>query len=154
MEQKRGEHKGDQAENPLVMWLREQGHVGERRAIGRKDVARRMGVTVREVTGWGNSSREGAADGRFGNVVCFSKKGKEGGLFLAANDDELLEVGYRLRREGFTLMKQLKAVKRALSIQGNQQKLYKGIEQLMEVMPDELPEEDAENDPGDAKQPG
>lgn len=145
------EQQQDQATNPLVMWLREHGHVGERNALGRKEVARRMGATVRDVTGWGNQSREKAADGKFGNVVCFSKKGKEGGLFLAANDDELLEVGYRLRREGFVLMKQLKAVKRALSIHANQSKLYKGIETVMEALPDELPEEDAENDPGDEK---
>lgn len=140
---------GQPSANHVVAWLREQGHVGERQAIGRKEVARRMGVTVREVTHWGNESRENAADGKFGDVICFSKKGKSGGLFLASTDDELLDVGYRLRREGFTLMKQLKAVKRALSIQANQAKLYKGIETVMEALPDELPEEDAENDPGD-----
>ena len=137
--------------NVLVKFLKDRGHVGADHAIGRAEAAKKLDVSVREVTKMGRESRLFATDGKFGEVVCFSKNGVGGGLFLAKNDDELLAVGYRLKREALTLLVELKKLKNGLSIQLYQGKLFRGIETIMEETPDEVPEESAEDDDGSDK---
>jgi hypothetical protein len=134
--------------NPLQLFLKDRGHIGRANAIGRVEVARRMETSVRDVTQWGRDSRDNCTDGRYFDVVCFSKDGKSGGIFLAANDDEVLAVGLRQKREAFVLLVQLKKLLRALSIKGHQMKLEKNMKIILEATPDEVPEESAEDDEG------
>ena len=123
--------------NALAHLLKSNDRLGKGKTMTRAEAARRLDMSIREITLLGRQSRMQPQEGHLEDIVCFSKAGKHGGLFLATVDEDLLEQGTRLRREAMSLLVELKGLSKGLSIQLNQGKLFEGLEEVMPHVPDE-----------------
>ena len=117
--------------NPLTELLKKNGCIGSSKTMHRTDAARALGVSVRDITFWGRDSRVNATQGGYENVVCFSKKGIGGGLYLAADPSDVGDVQERLRIEAVTLFREWKGLKRAMSVDMSQQDLFEEIQKAI-----------------------
>lgn len=94
--------------NRLVDFLFEKGIVGKERACRRSVVAALMAIRVRELKKLAESAR---LDGHF---VGYSQSSEEGGIYLAATDEEREELFHKIRGECLRRLKQYTALKRSL----------------------------------------
>jgi hypothetical protein len=132
--------------NELVKLLKAEGCVGPGKTMTRGTVARRLGIKVREVTFMGREARRCSENGKIHEFVCFSKAGKKGGLFLAASVIDIVNCVMRIRREGLSQLVEVKWAWNAIGNRPEQAKLTKGIEKLMEHIPDEVETDDNKPD--------
>lgn len=96
----------------LADFLKGTGHIGKAHAIRREELARVLGVSVREVKALAESER---LAGRF---VCYSPDAKTGGIYLAANDAERRDLMDQIERECLRRLRQRSALKRAMTNRG------------------------------------
>jgi hypothetical protein len=97
--------------NPLLDYLAARGHIGRANAAKRRDVAEALGVSIREVREYAEAARNA------GKFVGYSTASAAGGLFLAANDAERLELIGQIRETCLNRLRQYSALKRALANQ-------------------------------------
>lgn len=94
--------------NLLVDFLNARGVHGKARAIKRKDVAAALDLSIREVREMAEAARNA------GLFVAYSTDSARGGLFLAANDAERMEIVGQIRETCLKRLRQYSALKRAL----------------------------------------
>jgi hypothetical protein len=93
--------------NPLVTYLRARAHIGKARAIRRNDLAAALGISVRDVKAHAEQARLA------GTAVCYSTSATNGGLYLAANEQEVEEALRKLERLALSILRERSALKRA-----------------------------------------
>jgi len=96
---------------PLVLFLRTNGNMGRAKPIGRANIARAMHASVREVQAMAEASRNrGVPD----EIVSYTSAGKEKGMFLAANNDEVKELQEKILREAKARLRQCRGLREAM----------------------------------------
>lgn len=97
--------------NALAVMLKSRGYVGKGSPVSRKLAASLMAISVREVQSLSEESRN---SGIPEEIVCYTSAGKNKGLYLAANSDEILEMKLKVTREAKARLRQRKGLQRAL----------------------------------------
>ena len=96
----------------LTETLKAIGAVGKAKAVKRAVLAADLGVPIREV-------RAQAEDARLrGEFVCYSTSNVDGGIYLAATDDERMAVIALIRNESVRRLRQYSALRRAIRGRG------------------------------------
>lgn len=98
--------------NELVKMLATEGFIGKGRAISRRDAARRLQTTIRNVQAWAEESRNAGVPTE---IVGYTSAGKRKGMFLASGSDEIKEMKDKVTREAKVRLRQRRGLQRALS---------------------------------------
>ena len=94
--------------NRLVGYLKFYGNVGRERSWRRENLAKGMGISVRQV-------KKMAEEARLAGVpILYNTDSRRGGIYLAENDDEVQDGIDKMTRLALSLLRERSALKRAL----------------------------------------